>query len=93
MVSGPWTCVGWSAQLRMPEVQGEEMHLIAPLRVGRGYRLGMALRHRSPHPEELCRLADLTKSAAEAWRPGSCPEMDISERFPHVQPLNFSLRA
>jgi hypothetical protein len=31
-----------SAELRMPEVQGEEMHLIAPLRVGRGYRLGMA---------------------------------------------------
>jgi hypothetical protein len=27
-----------SAELRMPEVQGEEMHLIAPLRVGRGYR-------------------------------------------------------
>src|ERR1700742_4385849 len=31
-----------SAELRMPEVQGEEMHLMAPLRVGRGYRLGMA---------------------------------------------------
>jgi hypothetical protein len=31
-----------SAELRMPEVQGEEMHLIAPLRVGRGDRLGMA---------------------------------------------------
>lgn len=31
-----------SAELRMPEVQGEEMHLLAPLRVGRGYRLGMA---------------------------------------------------
>jgi hypothetical protein len=31
-----------SAELRMPEVQGEEMHVIAPLRVGRGYRLGMA---------------------------------------------------
>ena len=31
-----------SAELRMPEVQGEDMHLIAPLRVGRGYRLGMA---------------------------------------------------
>jgi len=31
-----------SAELRMPEVQGEEMHLIAPLRVGRGYRLGMS---------------------------------------------------
>ena len=30
------------AELRMPEVQGEEMHLIAPLRVGRGYRLGMS---------------------------------------------------
>jgi acetoacetate decarboxylase len=31
-----------SAQLRIPEVQGEDMHLIAPLRIGRGYRLGMA---------------------------------------------------
>src|SRR5476651_1126205 len=30
------------AELRLPEVPGEEMHLIAPLRVGRGYRLGMA---------------------------------------------------
>jgi hypothetical protein len=31
-----------SAELRIPEVPGEEMHLLAPLRVGRGYRLGMA---------------------------------------------------
>jgi acetoacetate decarboxylase len=31
-----------TAELRLPEVQGEDMHLIAPLRVGRGYRLGMA---------------------------------------------------
>jgi hypothetical protein len=31
-----------SAALRIPEVQGEDMHLIAPLRVGRGYRFGMA---------------------------------------------------
>jgi acetoacetate decarboxylase len=31
-----------AAELRIPEVQGEDMHLIAPLRVGRGYRLGMA---------------------------------------------------
>ena len=31
-----------SAELRIPEVQGEDIHLIAPLRVGRGYRLGMA---------------------------------------------------
>jgi acetoacetate decarboxylase len=31
-----------SAELRIPEVQGEDMHLLAPLRVGRGYRLGMA---------------------------------------------------
>ena len=31
-----------SAELRIPEVQGEEMHRIAPLRVGRGYRLGMS---------------------------------------------------
>ncbi len=31
-----------SAELKLPEVNGEDMHLIAPLRVGRGYRLGMA---------------------------------------------------
>jgi acetoacetate decarboxylase len=31
-----------SAELQLPEVDGEDMHLIAPLRVGRGYRLGMA---------------------------------------------------
>jgi hypothetical protein len=31
-----------SAELRIPEVEGEDMHWIAPLRVGRGYRLGMA---------------------------------------------------
>jgi hypothetical protein len=31
-----------SAELRMPEIPGEEMHLIGPSRVGRGYRLGMA---------------------------------------------------
>ncbi len=31
-----------SAELKIPEVDGEDMHLIAPLRVGRGYRLGMA---------------------------------------------------
>jgi acetoacetate decarboxylase len=31
-----------SAELRIPEVQGEDMHWIAPLRVGRGYRLGMS---------------------------------------------------
>jgi acetoacetate decarboxylase len=31
-----------SAELRIPEVQGEDMHRIAPVRVGRGYRLGMA---------------------------------------------------
>ncbi|MFZ0553103.1 MAG: acetoacetate decarboxylase family protein [Steroidobacteraceae bacterium] len=35
------TWVG-TAELRIPEVAGEDMHLIAPLRVGRGYRLGMA---------------------------------------------------
>src|ERR1700723_3505879 len=28
------------AELRLPEVQGEDVHLIAPLRVGRGYRRG-----------------------------------------------------
>src|ERR1700744_5905504 len=31
-----------SAELRIPEVQGEDMHRIAPSRVGRGYRLGMS---------------------------------------------------
>jgi acetoacetate decarboxylase len=31
-----------SAELRIPEVQGEEMYMLAPSRVGRGYRLGMA---------------------------------------------------
>jgi hypothetical protein len=31
-----------AAELTIPEVQGEDMHLIAPLRIGRGYRLGMA---------------------------------------------------
>jgi acetoacetate decarboxylase len=31
-----------AAELKIPEVDGEDMHLIAPLRVGRGYRLGMA---------------------------------------------------
>jgi acetoacetate decarboxylase len=31
-----------SAQLAIPEVPGEDTHLIAPLRIGRGYRLGMA---------------------------------------------------
>ena len=31
-----------TAELRIPEVLGEDMHQIAPLRVGRGYRLGMA---------------------------------------------------
>lgn len=31
-----------SAELRIPEVQGEDMHMIAPRRVGWGYRLGMA---------------------------------------------------
>jgi acetoacetate decarboxylase len=31
-----------SAELLIPEVQGEDMHMIAPQRVGRGYRFGMA---------------------------------------------------
>jgi acetoacetate decarboxylase len=31
-----------SAELQIPEVRGEDLHPIAPLRVGRGYRLGMA---------------------------------------------------
>jgi acetoacetate decarboxylase len=31
-----------TAELQVPEVRGEDTHLIAPIRVGRGYRLGMA---------------------------------------------------
>lgn len=31
-----------SAELAIPEVRGEDMHMVAPLRVGRGYRLSMA---------------------------------------------------
>jgi hypothetical protein len=31
-----------SAELRIPQVAGEDMHVLAPLRIGRGYRLGMA---------------------------------------------------
>jgi hypothetical protein len=31
-----------SAELTVPEVFGEDMHMIAPLRVGRGYKLSMA---------------------------------------------------
>lgn len=31
-----------SAELKIPEVDGEEMHLLAPRKVGRGYRLGMS---------------------------------------------------
>lgn len=31
-----------SAELAIPEVRGEDMHALAPLRVGRGYRFGMA---------------------------------------------------
>ncbi|GFP57001.1 hypothetical protein TASIC1_0007049300 [Trichoderma asperellum] len=31
-----------AAEVKMPEVFGEEVHLIAPLRVGRGYRFGMS---------------------------------------------------
>jgi hypothetical protein len=30
------------AELTIPEVRGEDMHALAPLRVGRGYRLGMS---------------------------------------------------
>ena len=31
-----------TAELKIPEVQGEDLHSLAPQRVGRGYRLGMA---------------------------------------------------
>ncbi|MGA7782112.1 MAG: acetoacetate decarboxylase family protein [Paraburkholderia sp.] len=40
-VSRSWMW-GGSAELKLPVVDGEDMHLIAPLRVGQGYRLGMA---------------------------------------------------
>jgi Acetoacetate decarboxylase (ADC) len=45
-----------SAELRIPEVQNEDLHLLAPLRVGRGYRLGMAY-----SVTDLRILKDLTK--------------------------------
>ncbi len=31
-----------TAELNIPEVAGEDLHRIAPLRVGRGYRFGMS---------------------------------------------------
>jgi acetoacetate decarboxylase len=31
-----------SAELTIPEVRGEDMHSLAPLRIGRGFRLGMS---------------------------------------------------
>jgi acetoacetate decarboxylase len=31
-----------TAELQIPDVRGEDMHQIAPIRVGRGFRLGMA---------------------------------------------------
>jgi hypothetical protein len=31
-----------TAELKIPEVQGEDLHSLAPKRIGRGYRLGMA---------------------------------------------------
>jgi hypothetical protein len=31
-----------TAELQVPDVRGEDMHQIAPIRVGRGFRLGMA---------------------------------------------------
>src|SRR6202046_5240867 len=31
-----------SAELKIPEVQGEDLHSLAPKRIGRGYRLGMS---------------------------------------------------
>jgi len=37
--SDMWT---GSAELELPTVAGEDMHMIAPVRVGRGYRFGMA---------------------------------------------------
>ncbi|WP_028217339.1 acetoacetate decarboxylase family protein [Paraburkholderia oxyphila] len=33
---------GGTAELSIPEVRGEDLHQLAPVRVGRGYRLGMA---------------------------------------------------
>ncbi len=37
--SDMWT---GSAELELPTVAGEDMHMIAPVRIGRGYRFGMA---------------------------------------------------
>jgi acetoacetate decarboxylase len=31
-----------SAELTIPEVRGEDMYSLVPLRIGRGYRLGMS---------------------------------------------------
>ncbi len=31
-----------SAELKIPEVQGRDLHSLAPQRIGRGYRLGMS---------------------------------------------------
>ena len=31
-----------SAELTIPEVRGEDMHALAPMRIGTGYRLGMS---------------------------------------------------
>ena len=62
-----------SAELRMPEVQGEEMHLIAPLRVGRGYRLGMAYSVTDLRILKNMPSSSLTKAAVEPWRPCSAP--------------------
>lgn len=30
------------AEVRLPEVRGEEMHALAPIRTGRGFRFGMS---------------------------------------------------
>jgi len=31
-----------SAELTIPDVRGEDMHSLAPSRIGRGFRLGMS---------------------------------------------------
>lgn len=75
-----------SAELRIPEVQGEDMHLIAPLRVGRGYRLGMAYSVTDLRTlKKLRRIGPSTRSGRRV-RAGIVPalsnEVAFLERFP-----------
>jgi hypothetical protein len=59
-----------SAELTIPDVRGEDMHSLAPLRIGRGYRLGMSYsvtdRSADYKREMLKRLWSLVKAATGA---------------------------